>query len=180
MNNIKGLNYLPNAISEEKEKELLEFINNQPYDNTLKRQTQQYGYKYNYINTQTVNKTQPIPDILLKLIDDLKLENINQIIINKYEPGEGISAHIDSKIFGDKVIGLSLQSGIIMEFTPLNNYLKTEPTNLYLEPRSLFTMESDARYNYTHCIKNKKIDIINGKKIKRGIRISITFRTFIN
>ncbi|CAO1615153.1 unnamed protein product [Parajaminaea phylloscopi] len=43
-----------------------------------------------------------------------------QLIINHYQPGEGISAHVDLPTrFGDGIILCSLQAGICMDFTPL-------------------------------------------------------------
>lgn len=45
-----------------------------------------------------------------------------------------------------------------------------------LEKRSLVIMRDDSRYLWTHSIKPVKNNIINGKRIPRSERISITFR----
>ena len=37
-------------------------------------------------------------------------------------------------------------------------------------------MKDEARWDWKHFIAGKKSDIIDGKKINRGVRISVTFR----
>lgn len=46
-----------------------------------------------------------------------------------------------------------------------------------LPRRSLLIMNKYARYIWSHSIKNRKTDDTIDAKIKRGKRISITFRT---
>lgn len=70
--------------------------------NKLKRQVKQYGYEYDYSlsepRTKKLRKTEKAPKFL-RCISKLLYEsgimrNIpNQIIINKYKPGEGIATH---------------------------------------------------------------------------------------
>ncbi len=172
MENINGLTYIPNIISEEKEQELLRFINAQPWQNSLKRKVQHYGIPYNYQTRRLDDAKIHIPTILLSLSEELKLDTPENIIINKYLPGEGIASHIDSKIFGDTIASLSLNSGIQMDFSYRNVAIP-----LYLEPRSLLVMSSDARHYWTHGIVGRKTDYVNNKKKVREERISITFRT---
>jgi alkylated DNA repair dioxygenase AlkB len=54
-----------------------------------------------------------------------------------------------------------------------------EKHDLYLEPRSLITLSGLARYQWTHAIPARKSDVVDGFKIERGRRISLTFRTVI-
>ena len=42
----------------------------------------------------------------------------NQMIVNRYSPGQGISAHVDLAVFGDVVASVSLESAAMMEFSP--------------------------------------------------------------
>lgn len=46
----------------------------------------------------------------------------------------------------------------------------------YLEPRSLIILANEARYKWTHAIPARKSDIVNGFKLQRERRISLTFR----
>jgi alkylated DNA repair protein alkB family protein 8 len=48
---------------------------------------------------------------------------------------------------------------------------------LVLPPRSLLLMTGPARYGYTHAIRPRKTDVIDGKTVPRQGRYSITMRT---
>ena len=164
------------------------FDENQP----LKRKTRQYGYEYDYkareshkdkklkkLTYTTPKKLLCIADVLYKY--NLMRQKPNQIIINKYEPGEGISAHRDHiRYFTGDIATLSLGSAYIMRFRPHPENILVDQKKIYdvlLPVGSLAVMKDDARSLWTHEIIGKKTDIINGKKINRGTRISITFRT---
>jgi len=178
---IPGLTYESDAISEDMETQLIDFLKTIEYDSVLYRKTKSYGYRYVYarasrdvnrenVNRENVNREnniEQIPEILSTLN-----EGHNQCIINVYEPGEGIGAHIDdTRQFGDTVIIYSLGSDIEMEFSP--KFRTDKVVRIILKRRSKITLTDDARYNWTHCIKKRKSD--NG--IKRGIRYSVTFRS---
>lgn len=109
--------------------------------------------------------------------EPLRFPNLNQMTLNLYEPGEGIGSHVDTiSAFGDGLISLSLQSGIVMEFRLPHN----DPTQrklVYLPPRSLVVMTGPARYEWEHMIVTRRTDTHNGQVIPRGVRVSLTFRT---
>ena len=163
-----GLTYIQNVITEEEESDLLSMINQQAWNTSIKRKTQHYGYEYGYGN-KDIEPTTPIPQWLTGIRDEVFPE-ANQIIINHYLPGQGISPHIDNKKFGDKIVSVSLGSGCYMEFG--------DGSQQYLHPRSCLTLEGDARWKTTHCIASRKRDKVDGKWIPRGERISLTFRTY--
>jgi len=166
-----GLKYIENFITVEEEQTLLNEINKMPWDNTLKRLTQHYGYKYPYKSKNKLEPTIPIPDFCLEIKERLEKEfdrTFDQLIINQYEPGQGISAHTDHvKLFGDTIISLSLGSPCIMNFAHGGNII-----DIPLARRSLAILQNDSRYKWTHSIVGRKSD--NG--IPRSIRISMTFR----
>ncbi len=178
---LNGLTLIENYINEEEEINLIDFINNQSWNTTLKRLTQHYGYNYNYKSSKT-NYIGELPNVyqkcISKLLNDKYIsERPDQIIINRYLPGEGISAHIDKPtIFKNKIYSLSLGSGCTMIFENKDN---NEIKNIYIPPKTLLIMEDDSRYKYTHSIKSIKSDIVNNNKIKRKTRYSITFRNMI-
>lgn len=201
---IRGLYYFTNVINETEEQELLLAIDrgfdasNQEltldminlvwkdiveYD----RRTQQWGaYRFNKtingIDKQTNPKRTEIPLLVQKFIKRFQgeqmlnpTENYNQVIINEYFPGQGISAHIDDPLFGCEVASLSLQSSVVMTFTDL----KTKETfDLLLEPRSLIVLSEQARWYVTHEIKKRVVDKIDGKIIQRDRRVSVTMRNY--
>ncbi len=176
--NIPGLTYVPTYISSEYEDELLKLIDIQNWNLELKRRTQHYGYKYDY----TARSIDPsyylgeMPYWIVELCHKLSLESIfmekpDQVIANEYIPGQGIAPHIDCiPCFSDTICSLSLASGCSMNLT--NGDIKK---SIYLEPRSLLILKSEARYKWQHSIAARKSD--NG--IKRQRRISLTFRKVI-
>lgn len=170
---MKGLKIIENYIDEDKENELIDIINKQKWNTSLKRLTQHYGYKYNY-KSRNLTHDDKIGDIP-KWLSSLIKYDIDQIIINRYLQGEGISAHIDNtNIFDDMIISLSLGSACEMIFSKYGDIKK-----YYIKPRTLLIITKDARYKYRHEIKNKIYDIIDGKVIERNTRYSITFRKVI-
>ena len=167
---IDGLKIINNFITEEEEKYLLDNINKSKWDTRLCRRTQHYGYEYDY-KRYDCSKTDKIPEWCDFMINRIKKEFNNipdQIIINEYVPGQGISPHTDAKIFGEYIFSLSLGSDINMNFTN-----KTDNIEYKLNTRSLLSMRSDARHIWKHSITQRMSD--NG--IKRKTRISLTFRS---
>jgi len=185
---IPGLFYISNIKFDFSN--LLEKIDEKPWLNisnsTKSRKVQHYGYKYDYRTSNIFEKTVDIPNFLSslkrkitkickmkRLITDNKSFNeyFNQCIINNYEGNQGIGKHIDTPKFGDVICCVTINSGAIMRFR-----LNGEKKEIYVEPNSIYIMSGDARYKWTHEMPPNFNDIINGKKIKRGRRISITFR----
>lgn len=178
---IRGLYKKLNIITPEKECEILNILDTKNWDNTLKRRVQQYGHYYVYKNE--VNEVEKCPDWMIDILMIIKQElpvpefdlDKLQIIVNEYNPGQGISPHIDDPFkFGNWVVTLSLGSDYVMRFKEKNSE-KVE--DILLEKCSAYLMTDDARYKWTHEIPARKTDTINGKRVKRNRRISITFRS---
>ena len=190
---VPGLLYIENFLTREEETELLQHING-PLDvnwinekgrfgGTLHRRNQQYGWKYNY-ETRAAEKTSSMPEFFDRLIDNIMTktsivtERPDQVIINEYLPGQGITPHVDNvEHFGDIVIGVSLLAPTMMKFVELQNHENF--TDVYIMPRSLYFITGTARYKFKHSISTDKYDIVNGKQKPRKKRISLTFRTVI-
>ena len=150
--------------------------------NKSSRSVQHYGYKYNYLTHNIKEKCEPLPDFLIKfkkILTDTcttlgimdKDYEFNQCIINNYYQGQGISPHIDVKSYGDVIGCFTFGSGTTIKFR--NN---EDVFELYVKPNSLYIMSGDSRYKWTHEISPNKFDILDGKKIERTRRISVTFR----
>lgn len=187
---IQGLYIIEDFIDLEEENRLLAFFDRQKWDNTLKRRVQHYGYKYDYTfrKIDQTMQVEPLPDCsasIAKRISELrndkeelligkdgKVQPIDQLIVNEYEPGQGISAHIDCKpCFLDGISSLSLGSDSVMQFRRIG----LPNVDLPLLRRSLIILTREARFNWTHSIAARTED--NGVKRKR--RISMTFRSVI-
>lgn len=177
---IPGLRYLPDFTSAEEERTLIEIIDHQPWLNDLKRRVQHYGYKYDYKARAVMANSYlgSLPDWLMPITQKLPFkpdQAPDQVIVNEYLPGQGISAHVDCvPCFSDAIASLSLGSGAVMQFTN-----GQERHDLFLEARSLIILSGPARYEWTHAIPLRKSDMVNGFKIERGRRVSLTFRSVI-
>lgn len=181
---IPGLRYLPDFIDAETEAALLATIDQQPWLHDLKRRVQHYGWRYDY-KARGIGqdlRIGTIPDWLGGFCECLSAEGIfsrtpDQVIINVYQPGQGISAHIDCvPCFGDTIASLSLGSACVMDFTHATT---GEKQSHLLVSRSLLVLSGDARYHWQHAIPARKSDKWNGQTIPRACRISLTFRTVI-
>ncbi len=181
---VSGLVYIADFIDAATEEALIQTIDAQPWITELKRRVQHYGWRYDYKAggiTQDL-RIGTIPDWLVGLCEHLSAEDIfsrtpDQVIINEYQPGQGISAHIDCvPCFAETIASLSLGSPCVMDFT----HSKTgEKSSLLLEPRSLLVLTGDARYVWQHAIIGRKTDRYNGTTLHRSRRISQTFRKVI-
>jgi len=193
---INGLYYYNLSSELEQYNNTINYLENENWfpvsSSANSRHVLHYGYKYDYLTSNTNSETDKLPeflkiykdkltDIVLSNNDLLSLENninenyFNQCIVNKYVNNQGISKHIDNTNYG-KIIGcFTINSGCSILFED-----KKEKKEIYVEPNSLYIMSKDARYKYTHCIPKRKNDINNGIKIPRGTRYSITFRHVYN
>ncbi|MCX2430657.1 alpha-ketoglutarate-dependent dioxygenase AlkB [Pedobacter sp. GR22-10] len=181
---IEGLKYVPNFISVEEEQTLIERINSENWLGDLKRRVQHYGWKYDYKARKLDYGMYLglIPDWIQLLAERLVSNEImkevaDQVIINEYKPGQGIANHVDCEpCFGDTVISISLAAPCIMNFINLKTKEKREAL---LEPRSAVAIQGAARYSWSHGIPARLADEINGNRVNRLLRISMTFRKVI-
>ena len=182
---IKGLEYHSNFISKIEQKEILNIIDNQVWLDDLKRRVQHYGYKYDY-KKRSIDKSMllgEIPSWCQVIGQKMQVNGIinfnpDQVIVNEYLPGQGITNHIDCEpCFNDTIMSLSLASTCIMQFTNKDNLEEIIP--ILLEPCSLVVLKGDSRYNWMHGIKAVKTDNYFGQKIIRNRRVSLTFRKVI-
>jgi len=140
-----------------------------------------------------LNENAGLPNILLGLLETLStllkpllppqtydlLFPVNptrarQAIINLYQPGEGITPHIDLLgRYGDGIIGVSFSSSCVMQFDRaepgthsdyegMAEFQNTRTRwDLYLPERSIIVLSREARYDWTHGIDKKKRDFVS-------------------
>jgi alkylated DNA repair dioxygenase AlkB len=170
---IPGATYVPEFISLEEERELISQIERGTWTHEFARRRQHYGMSY---GKQDGTKPGPLPlwiETIARRIVSAGLFSAmpGQALVNEYQPGQGISAHKDYEPF-DQVASLSLASGCLMEFA------KSGRTQyLWLEPRSLLVLTGEARHEWTHAIRPRLTDVVQGSKIPRERRLSLTLRT---
>ena len=150
----------------------------------LSRRVQHYGWRYDY-KARAITPDMHIgalPDWLADLAQKLHDETglfdrvPEQVIVNEYEPGQGIAMHIDHPGFGPTVCTISLLDDWEMDFA--ENRGDKSPALL---PRgSCVLLTGSARDDWQHGIASRKSDPIDGGRRDRSRRLSLTFRTVIN
>jgi alkylated DNA repair dioxygenase AlkB len=174
---------VPDFLSKAEEHELLLKIDAAPWNLDMKRRVQQYGYRYDY-KARAVSdrdRIEDLPDwafeISQRLIECNYFDTIpDQVIINEYEPGQGISPHTDrTSCFGPTVASLSLGSDIVMDF--IDDGGKSGAVML---PRcSMLVLRGSSRARWRHGIAQRRRDIINAETFTRKRRVSLTFRVVV-
>jgi alkylated DNA repair dioxygenase AlkB len=181
---IDGLRYLPNYVDAEAAERLIAAVDASPWIEELRRRVQHYGWRYDY-KRRVVDASLylgPLPEWAQELAERLHRDGLteavpDQLIVNEYEPGQGIAAHVDCvPCFGPTILSLSLGSSCQMDFTQPETGTKK---SLLLEGGSLLVLQRDARYQWQHGIPARKSDTASGGKSLRSRRVSLTFRCAI-
>ena len=181
---IPNLQFVENYLTEAEHNMLIEEIDKNEWSNELRRRVQHYGYKYDY-KDRNINEKMRVGDLPkwaldmgYRLVADGYFDKVpDQMIINEYQPGQGIADHIDCEpCFDDTIISISLGSFTTMNFTNKNTKQKIP---IILPPKSALILKGSARYDWLHGIPARKTDLINGEKTERKRRISLTFRNVL-
>jgi alkylated DNA repair dioxygenase AlkB len=171
---IAGLSYVRGYITEAEEAKLVAAIDAESWDETWDRRRQPYGVSYG----RSKGERREIPAWGLALVERLHSDGIgdrrfDQMLVNEYAPGQGISPHRDYDPFDRTVVSLSLLSPCVMDF----RHVETgDRESMLLEPRSLLVLVDAARYDWEHGIARRKSDRWRGAVLPRRRRLSVTFR----
>ncbi|CAG9463056.1 unnamed protein product [Pedinophyceae sp. YPF-701] len=217
---VPGLALVEDFVSAEEEEQLLREADAAPWDNLKKRRVQHHGYRFNYetrVIDVDVGPSGPLPPLagaLARRIEASAREHdairavvnatdtsapepafpraIDQLTLNEYTPGVGLSPHVDShSCFEGAVAIVSLASDTVMSFRRAPTApgdgdggsegarAKADTKALLLPRRSLLVMHGEARYAWEHYIPHRKEDRVVGRPdaIPRGSRrVSLTYR----
>ena len=176
----EGFRYVPDFVSPEEEKELLNACRALPLDAvtmrgfTAKRRTAHFGVVYGY-DSWSLTPGPPIPAVFEPLreraaaLAEIRPTDLSELLISEYSPGATIGWHRDAPMFGPTVIGVSLGAACRMRLR------RTDPVDravqrasIVLEPRSAYVMAGPARRELQHSIP--AVD---------ALRYSVTFRTVL-
>lgn len=178
---IAGLRYVADFLTADGEAALLAHVDANPWLADLKRRVQHYGFKYDY-KARAINRSMfvgPLPpfaiEVATSLVEAQLLAKLpDQLIVNEYIPGQGITPHVDCEpCFEERIVTVSLGSHCEMELASLDG--AREPERIMLEPRSALLISGEARYQWRHAIRGRLSD--HGRK--RARRVSLTFRNVI-
>ena len=182
---IRGLRYIADYITESQHDWLLETIDKQQWSYFGKRRVQHYGQRYDY-SEQKKNDDREVTEfpewlkrLCLKLHNDGHMPKIaNQVLISEYQSGQGIGDHTDKEVcFMDTICILSLSSSCVMNLTLTSD--KTQKIPIWLAPGSLTVLSAEAKNRWMHGIPARKTDVWEDRKYARQRRVSLSFRRLI-
>lgn len=168
-----------NVLSDAELTQVMDWLNTttdwRPMAGPNSRKVIHYGLRYNYNSGGVGGTTEPLPPACVMLRDKLSacvIEDIThaeyvQCIVNKYESGQGIGAHIDSMDFGP-VIGCFVFNVGIGDTSQMTFTLNGSDTRVETPHNSLYIMTGLSRYNYRHALEGRK---------SYAPRVSVTFRS---
>ncbi|WP_433472889.1 alpha-ketoglutarate-dependent dioxygenase AlkB [Spirillospora sp. CA-142024] len=180
-----GLRYLPGWLTPGEERDLAGRIDAAGWSEELRRRVQHYGHRYDY-GRRGLHKDEPVAplppwarDLARRLADEEHFDAVpDQVIVNEYEPGQGIAPHVDCvPCFGPVVASVSLLSACVMEFTEPDGGTRVP---VRLEQRGLCVMTGPSRFTWRHGIAARKTDPGADGRVPRGRRVSVTFRTVLH
>ena len=188
---VNGLFLIPASISSSETAEIMAFVKTIVWDTSIARRTKQFGWQYNHKDatlSRLTNEHAVIPHCFSSQLSRLKTllgVSFNQLIINRYEPTQGIAHHTDHHEFGGTIVSISMGEAGVMSFTrqltrgPLPNGRSSGKfVAITLEPGSLLVLSGEARSCWKHGISKEATatDSYGRTSTRRGIRISLTFR----
>nr|XP_043612715.1 alkylated DNA repair protein ALKBH8 homolog [Erigeron canadensis] len=199
--NIPGIYLIHDFVSAQEEEQLLAAVDVRLWHSLAKRRVQHYGYEFCY-DIRNVNTQQQLGELpsfvscvlekipVFKKRDDAADVSLDQLTVNEYPAGVGLSPHIDThSAFEGSIYSLSLSGPCIMEFrrySDMDGDKDSESCDksssfirkaIYLPPRSMLLLSGEGRYAWQHYIPHHKIDMVKDTVIRRGSRrVSFTFR----
>lgn len=191
----KTVYYIPNFISTEEEALIMKHVYAAPkpkWTCLSNRRLQDYGgvpHKNGMI-------PEKIPEWLQTFVDKIAHLDVfsgykpNHVLVNEYQPGQGIMPHTDGPLFYPTVTTISCGSNTTLEILE-NTAERAKIGDIFLERRSLVVLQDDVYSKYLHSISEKSDDVISDKCVnvkecsqevcigavfKRDTRISLTIR----
>ena len=106
---------------------------------------------------------------------------LNHVLVNRYDAGEGILQHQDGPLYFPAVAILSLGATAAMAFTPHPRLRDAAPVSVWLPRRSLLLFADEAYTEYLHGIPARDVDHMGGAgEVRReGTRVSLTCRSVL-
>lgn len=177
---VPGLTYCRDFLDEREQAAALAAIDQGQWDTSLKRRVQHFGHRYDY-KARTVDPTTFLGElpafaqrVTRRLVDSGLMPAVpDQLIVNEYLPGQGISLHVDCiPCFGGSIATISLSSAYVMDLVDTES---DETRQLRLQLGSCLVFAGEARYRWKHGIRARKSD----DGVQRCRRVSMTFRTVV-
>jgi len=177
---IEGMTYVPDFLTPSEQEAVFREVDRSPWRSDLKRRVQHYGYRYDY-KARRVDPSMYLGSlpafatpVAERLVERALFPHLpDQLIVNEYLPGQGITAHVDCEpCFAGAIAMVSLGWAYEMDFI----HSKTrEARTILLATGSALAISGEARYDWQHQIKARRSD----RGIPRHRRVSLTFRNVV-
>ncbi|MQB03440.1 alpha-ketoglutarate-dependent dioxygenase AlkB [Agrobacterium tumefaciens] len=179
-----GVMYFDDFLSSGEEVSVMAMLDAGEWNTELKRRVQHFGYRYDYkARAVTADAYLGKLPAWLEIFAERLVETgyckslPDQVIANEYLPGQGISAHVDCvPCFDDTIVSIGLLSTCEMVFRELHG---PDIRSVVLQPCSVVLLGDAGRYDWTHEIRSRKSDVVNGVRKARRRRVPLTFRKVI-
>ena len=183
---VPGLQFIEGFLTQEEQDDCVTRVDaamDQWLDD-LSRRVQHYGWRYDY-KARAITPDMHIgalPDWLSRLARKLYEETglfervPEQVIVNEYQPGQGIAMHIDHPGFGLTVCTISLLDDWEMDFS--KNWKDKSPA--LLQRGSCVLLTGESRQVWQHGIAPRRSEPLESGRRNRRRRLSLTFRTVEN
>jgi DNA oxidative demethylase len=172
----EGLTYLPDFVSADEERALVEVLAKLDYHAVVmhgqaaKRTVAHFGVTYGY-ESCSLDDAPPLPAWVQPLVPRVAAAMreppaaLAELLVSRYPPGARIGWHRDAPMFGPTVAGLSLGGACTLK---LRNKRRSgyDQYSLDVAPRSLYVLGGAARAVWQHMVPPTK-----------EARYSLTFRT---
>lgn len=177
-----GLRLVERWLTAEEEAALLVGVDAEEWRTDIARRVQQHGLRYSGRRSERPQVLPGgLPHWMRFVVDRLEAQRVlarraEQVNVNEYLPGQGIAAHVDVAHFGPTVAIVSLGAPTVMAFQP-GPGAAGERAELLVPHRSLVVLGGEARTSWRHGIAKRKHDRIDGVRVARRRRVSLTLRT---
>jgi alkylated DNA repair dioxygenase AlkB len=176
---IAGLHYVPDYLGDAEHDALLATVRARDWQEAGGRRIQFYGHWYDHAK-RSLYRVGDLPEwvapLAARLCDDGLMPYVaDQLIVTDYEAGEGIRPHIDAPTFADVIVGVSLGSPCVMEFSRGGH----DTEAMLVEPRSAVVFSGEARHEWQHAIPARDAGDWQGRRVRRSRRVSLTFRKML-
>jgi alkylated DNA repair dioxygenase AlkB len=171
-----GMVYRSEFVGPEEERRLVDWLATLPFAPFIfqgfegRRQVVSFGWRYDFSRSHLLKADDVPPELLTLRARAASLaghgaEDLQQVLINKYEPGAPIGWHRDRPVFAE-VVGISLLAPCIFRLRR-RTADGFERKSITLAPRSAYLLSGPARSDWEHSIPPVA-----------ELRYSITFRNF--
>ena len=160
--------YVPDFLSLAEQEALLQAVDSvdDQWKSLRRRRLQQWGGTPLPEGMQQ----QPLPPYLATVVAQLVhdkafglAETPNHVLINEYNPGQGIMPHRDGPLYHPRVAIISLGGTVVMDLTPPMG--DGDPLQVVLRPGSLLIFEDDIYQTWMHGIAETGDDMVGERAI---------------